>query len=230
MNFNSEETEAGEKERMRISENIKNFKKELGEVTLVAISKTKPKEDILEAYEAGQRIFGENKIQELTEKWEQLPKDIEWHMVGHVQRNKVKYMAPFVGLIHAVDSLKLLKEINKEAEKNDRIINCLLQIKIAEEESKFGISKEKAEEILKSEAYAKMNNVKIKGFMGMATFTEDESQVKKEFLYLKTIFDNLKSEFQELKILSMGMSGDYKIAVNSGSNMVRIGSAIFGER
>ena len=215
---------------MNISENINQFKKELGDVTLVAISKTKPEEDILEAYHAGQRIFGENKIQEMTEKWEQLPKDIEWHMVGHVQRNKVKYMAPFVGLIHAVDSFKLLKEVNKEAAKNDRIINCLLQIKIAEEDSKFGISKEEAREILESAESAKLNNVKITGLMGMATFTEDEAQVKQEFLYLKRMLDELKNNFPNLKILSMGMSGDYKIAVECGSNMVRIGSAIFGER
>lgn len=215
---------------MDISENIIKFKKELGEVTLVAISKTKPEGDILKAYEAGQRIFGENKIQEMTEKWEQLPKDIEWHMVGHVQRNKVKYMAPFVGLIHAVDSLKLLKEIHKEAGKNKRNINCLLQIKIAEEDSKFGISKEEAREILESEKYSKMENVTIIGLMGMATFTENEAQVKQEFSFLKTVFDDLKEEFPYLKILSMGMSGDYKIAIECGSNMVRIGSAIFGER
>ncbi len=215
---------------MSISENIKKYKAELNEVSLVAISKTKPNADLLEAYHAGQRIFGENKIQEMTEKWEELPKDIEWHMVGHVQRNKVKYMAPYVGLIHAVDSLKLLKEINKEAKKNDRVINCLLQIKIADEDSKFGISAEEAEAILKSEKLAEMENVKVTGLMGMATFTEDEEQVKKEFQYLKSLFDEFQKEFKELKTLSMGMSGDYKIAVECGSNMVRIGSAIFGER
>ena len=215
---------------MNISENIKKFKEELNDVSLVAISKTKPTSDLMEAYNAGQRIFGENKIQEMTEKWEELPKDIDWHMVGHVQRNKVKYMAPYVGLIHAIDSLKLLKEINKEAEKNDRVINCLLQIKIADEESKFGITAEEAEAILKSEKLAEMNNVKITGLMGMATFTEDKDQVKKEFQYLKSLFDEFQKKFKDLKILSMGMSGDYKIAVESGSNMVRIGSAIFGER
>ncbi|CAM4112238.1 YggS family pyridoxal phosphate-dependent enzyme [Gillisia limnaea] len=215
---------------MNISENIKKYKAELNDVSLVAISKTKPNDDLLEAYHAGQRIFGENKIQEMTEKWEELPKDIDWHMVGHVQRNKVKYMAPYVGLIHAVDSLKLLKEIDKEAKKNNRVIDCLLQIKIADEDSKFGISTEEAGEILKSEKLAAMENVKVTGLMGMATFTDDKEQVKKEFQYLKSVFDEFQKSFKELKTLSMGMSGDYKIAVECGSNMVRIGSAIFGER
>ncbi len=216
---------------MNISENIKKFKKEAGEnVTLVAISKTKPKEDILEAYEGGQRIFGENKIQEMTSKWEELPKDIEWHMVGHVQRNKVKYMAPFVSLVHAVDSLKLLKELNKEAKKNNRIIKCLLQIKIAEEDTKFGISAEEAKEILDSIAYKKFQNVEIVGLMGMATFTEDMEQVKKEFLKLKSVFDDIKKEFKNFNVLSMGMSGDYRVAIECGSNMIRIGSSIFGDR
>ncbi|MDT0650751.1 YggS family pyridoxal phosphate-dependent enzyme [Autumnicola edwardsiae] len=216
---------------MEISENIKKYKSELPEnVKLVAISKTKPNEDLMEAYEAGQRIFGENKIQEMTDKWEKLPKDIEWHMVGHVQRNKVKYMAPFVGLIHAVDSLKLLKEINKRAKNEDRTIKCLLQIKIAEEDSKFGISREEAGEILNSEVYKKMENAEVVGLMGMATFTEDESQVKSEFLKLKAIFDDFKEQYPSIQELSMGMSGDYKIAVDCGSTMVRIGSSIFGER
>ena len=216
---------------MDISENIKQYKDELPEnVKLVAISKTKPNEDILKAYRAGQRIFGENKIQEMTDKQGELPKDIEWHMVGHVQRNKVKYMAPFVSLIHAVDSLKLLKEINKRAKQNDRVIKCLLQIKIAEEDSKFGISDEEAKEILASEAYAKMENVKIIGLMGMATFTDDEDQVRSEFQYLKSVFEELKMDHPELEELSMGMSGDYKIAVDCGSTMVRIGSSIFGAR
>ncbi len=216
---------------MNISENIKKYRDDLPEnVKLVAISKTKPNEDILEAYEAGQRIFGENKIQEMTDKWEALPKDIEWHMVGHVQRNKVKYMAPFVGLIHAVDSLKLLKEINKQAKKHELLIKCLLQIKIAEEDSKFGISAEEAEEILASEAYQKMKNTKVIGLMGMATFTDDEKQVSSEFQYLKKVFDKLKESYPALEELSMGMSGDYKLAVANGSSMVRIGSSIFGER
>lgn len=215
---------------MNISENIKKYKEELGEVNLVAVSKTKPTKDILEAYEVGQRMFGENKIQEMTEKWEELPKDIEWHMVGHVQRNKVKYMAPYVGLIHAVDSLKLLKEINKEAGKNDRTINCLLQIKIAEEDSKFGISEQEAREILDSEKLKTFKNVSVIGLMGMATFTEDENQVKQEFQYLKTLFDQFKKDFSTFNVLSMGMSGDYKIAISCGSTMVRIGTSIFGER
>lgn len=216
---------------MDIAANIRKYKEELEDkVTLVAISKTKPESDVMTAYNAGQRIFGENKVQELTDKWEALPKDIEWHMVGHVQRNKVKYMAPFVQLIHAVDSLKLLKEINKEARKNERTINCLLQIKIAQEESKFGLSFDQAKEILSSEAVSKYKHVKIIGLMGMATYTDDTEQVKKEFLKLKEAFDDLKKENQEFRILSMGMSGDYKIAVECGSNMVRIGSSIFGER
>ena len=216
---------------MNISEIIHNYKAELGpNVTLVAISKTKPSSDILEAYNAGQKIFGENKIQEMTDKWEELPKDIEWHMVGHVQTNKVKYMAPFVSLVHAVDSLKLLKEIDKEAKKNNRVINCLLQIKIADEDSKFGVSIEEARKILVSQEFSKLNNVKVTGLMGMATFTNDMEQVKNEFQYLKENFDALKTEYPGLETLSMGMSADYKIAVECGSNMVRIGSAIFGVR
>jgi len=216
---------------MNISENIQKYKEELGqEVSLVAISKTKPISDILEAYESGQRIFGENKIQEMTEKWEALPKDIEWHMVGSVQRNKVKYMASYVDLVHTVDSLKLLKEINKEARKNERSISCLLQIKIAEEDSKSGISTEEAKGILNSEEFLTMQNVKVVGLMGMATFTEDMEQVKKEFQTLNSVFKEFKIKYPQLKILSMGMSGDYKIAVDCGSNMVRIGSAIFGGR
>jgi len=216
---------------MNISENIKKYHQELPEgVKLVAISKTKPNEDLMEAYQAGQRIFGENKIQEMTAKWEELPKDIEWHMVGHVQRNKVKYMAPFVHLIHAVDSLKLLKEISKRAKEHDRSIQCLLQIKIAEEDSKFGISREEAREILESDVYAEMKNARIVGLMGMATFTEDEQQVREEFDRLKAAFNHFSEDFPELKEISMGMSGDYRIAIDSGSTMVRIGSSIFGER
>jgi len=216
---------------MNISENIQKYKEELGpNVRLVAISKTKPISDILEAYKAGQRIFGENKIQEMSAKWEALPKDIEWHMVGSVQRNKVKYMAPYVDLVHTVDSLKLLKEINKEAGKNERNISCLLQIKIAEEDSKSGISAEEAKEILSSEEFSKMQHVKVVGLMGMATFTEDMEQVKKEFQALNSVFKEFKKDYPQLTTLSMGMSGDYKIAVDCGSNMVRIGSAIFGGR
>ena len=216
---------------MTITENIKKYKAELPEtVKLVAISKTKPNEDLLEAYRAGQRIFGENKIQEMTDKWEDLPKDIEWHMVGHVQTNKVKYMAPYVSLIHAVHKMKLLKEIDKRARENERSIDCLLQIKIAEEDSKFGTSAANAREILESEAYKEMENVKIIGLMGMATFTDDEEQVKAEFQFLQKTFKEFQQDFPELTELSMGMSGDYKLALECGTTMVRIGSSIFGER
>ena len=214
---------------MTISENLKKFKEELPkDVTLVAVSKTKPVSDLMEAYHAGQRIFGENKIQEMEAKWQEMPKDVEWHMIGHVQRNKVKYMAPFVHLIHAVDSLKLLNEINKEAIKNNRTINCLLQIKIAEEESKFGLDEADAASLLASEAVKKLQNVKIVGLMGMATFTEDEKQIAAEFQKLKKLYDHFKIDNSELSILSMGMSGDYKIAIENGSTMIRVGSAIFG--
>jgi len=216
---------------MTISENLKNFKKALPkDVTLVAVSKTKPVSDLMEAYHAGQRVFGENKIQEMEAKWQKMPEDIEWHMIGHVQRNKVKYMAPFVSLIHAVDSLKLLKEINKEALKNNRTIKCLLQIKIAEEESKFGMDEADAASLLASEAFKKLQNIKIVGLMGMATFTDDERQISEEFQKLKDVFEKFKIQDPRFKILSMGMSGDYKIAIEHGSNMVRVGSAIFGER
>lgn len=216
---------------MNIAENIKRIKAEIPEqVTLVAVSKTKPESDILEAYNAGQRIFGENKIQEMTEKWEKLPKDIQWHMIGHVQRNKVKYMAEFVDLIHAVDSLKLLKEIDKQAQKYERSISCLLQIKIAEEDTKYGINVDEAESILQSDTLRKMTHVKVVGLMGMATFTENEEQIKEEFSFLSTTFEALKSRYNSFTTLSMGMSGDYKIAIDCGSTMIRVGSSIFGER
>ncbi|AFL82643.1 pyridoxal phosphate enzyme, YggS family [Aequorivita sublithincola DSM 14238] len=216
---------------MTISENLEKFKTELpADVTLVAVSKTKPVSDLMEAYNSGQRVFGENKIQEMETKWREMPKDIEWHMIGHVQRNKVKYMAPFVRLIHAVDSFKLLKEINKEAKKNERTINCLLQIKIAEEESKFGMDEADAATLLASEEIKKLQNIKIVGLMGMATFTDDDEQVSEEFQKLKKIFDEFKVHDSGFKILSMGMSGDYKLAIENGSNMVRVGSAIFGDR
>lgn len=216
---------------MIVSENLKKLNKELpNNVTLIAVSKTKPVSDLMEAYNAGQRTFGENKIQEMEAKWQEMPKDVEWHMIGHVQRNKVKYMAPFVSLIHAVDSLKLLKEINKEAEKNKRSIDCLLQIKIAEEDSKFGMNEADAAKLLASEEYRKLQNLNIVGLMGMATFTEDKKQISEEFQKLKKIYDRLKILNPEFRILSMGMSGDYKIAIENGSNMVRVGSAIFGER
>jgi len=219
---------------MSIQSNINIIKSTLPEnVTLVAVSKTKPVSDLLEAYEAGQRIFGENKIQEMTDKWEQMPKDIQWHMIGHVQSNKVKFMAPFVDLIHGVDSLKLLQEINKQALKNNRIIDCLLQIYIAEEETKFGLDENELNELLSSSDFKVMKNIRILGLMGMATFTEDQNQIKKEFTHLKSIFDSIqKIENENLKLdtISMGMSGDYKLAIECGSTMVRIGSSIFGGR
>tara|TARA_R110002012_G_scaffold112890_2_gene258782 strand:+ start:4475 stop:5134 length:660 start_codon:yes stop_codon:yes gene_type:complete len=216
---------------MTIAENLKKFNSELPtNVTLVAVSKTKPVSDLMEAYNAGQRVFGENKIQEMEAKWQEMPKDVEWHMIGHVQRNKVKYMAPFVSLIHAVDSLKLLKEINKEAKKNERIIECLLQIKIAEEDSKFGMDQGDAAALIASEDFKKFQNIKVIGLMGMATFTEDEKQVSEEFQRLKKIYDQFRIINPEFTILSMGMSGDHKIAIANGSNMIRVGSAIFGER
>lgn len=215
---------------MKISDNLKKLKNELPEhISLVAVSKTKSVEDILEAYNAGQRIFGENKIQEMVSKWQKMPTDIEWHMIGHVQRNKVKFMAPFVKLIHAVDSLKLLREIDKEAKKNERTINCLLQIKIAQEESKYGMDGNDAIELLDSEAFKNLKNIKIVGLMGMATFTENKKQISEEFANLKRIFDSIK-EKHDLSVLSMGMSGDYNLAIENGSNMLRIGSAIFGDR
>jgi pyridoxal phosphate enzyme (YggS family) len=216
---------------MSISENLQNITASIPEkVTLVAVSKTKPNEDLLEAYEAGQRVFGENKVQEMTRKWEELPKDIEWHMIGHVQRNKVKYMAEFVSLVHGVDSFRLLKEINKQGAKYDRIIPCLLQMHIAEEDTKFGLDKKELDEIISSAEFKSMEHIKIKGLMGMATFTQDKNQVRKEFKSLKNIFDELKSTLADIDTLSMGMSGDYKIAMEEGSTMVRIGSSIFGSR
>ncbi|GAA3768900.1 YggS family pyridoxal phosphate-dependent enzyme [Flavobacterium ginsengiterrae] len=219
---------------MSIQSNLNTIKASLPEhVTLVAVSKTKPVSDLMQAYEAGQRIFGENKIQEMTEKWEQMPKDIQWHMIGHVQSNKVKFMAPYVTLIHGVDSLKLLQEINKQALKNNRTIDCLLQIYIAEEESKFGLDENELNELLTSVEFKELKNIRILGLMGMATFTEDQNQIKKEFTHLKSIFDSiqtLKTENCELNTVSMGMSGDYQLAIECGSTMVRIGSSIFGGR
>ncbi|HJS00688.1 MAG TPA: YggS family pyridoxal phosphate-dependent enzyme [Flavobacterium sp.] len=218
---------------MSIANNLNKIKNTLPEhVTLVAVSKTKPISDLMEAYNAGQRIFGENKIQEMTDKYEEMPKDIQWHMIGHVQTNKVKYMAPYVSLIHGVDSFKLLKEINKQAAKNNRIINCLLQIHIAEEETKFGLDEAELDEMLKQIQHDKetFRNIKIAGLMGMATFTENQNQIKKEFLRLKSIFDKLNTEHFKLNTLSMGMSGDYELAISCGSTMVRIGSSIFGNR
>ena len=219
---------------MSIQENLLKIKATLpSHVTLVAVSKTKPISDLMQAYEGGQRVFGENKIQEMTEKWEQMPKDIQWHMIGHIQSNKVKYMAPYVSLIHGVDSLKLLEEINKQAQKNNRIIDCLLQLHIAEEETKFGLNEEELSKLLQSEIFGNLKNIKIVGLMGMATFTENQTQIKREFQHLKTIFDNNQqatTDNRHLTTLSMGMSGDYQLAIECGSTMVRIGSSIFGGR
>ncbi len=219
---------------MSIKDNLLKIKSSLPEnVTLVAVSKTKPVSDLMEAYNAGERVFGENKIQEMSEKWEQMPKDIQWHMIGHIQTNKVKFMAPYVSLIHGVDSLKLLEEINKQALKNNRIIDCLLQIHIAEEETKFGLNEDELQNLLASESFINLKNIKIVGLMGMATFTENQNQIKKEFEHLKSIFDTKKSLSIvncQLSILSMGMSGDYQLAIECGSTMVRIGSSIFGGR
>ena len=219
---------------MSIKNNLQTIKNNLPEhVTLVAVSKTKPVSDLQEAYDAGQRIFGENKIQEMADKFEVLPKDIEWHMIGHVQTNKVKYMAPFVSLIHGCESFKLLKEINKQAKKHDRTINCLLQIKIAKEDTKFGMHPDNASTLLQSEELKALENICITGVMGMATFTDDTNQVEEEFKTLKQTFEDLKdlnTNNCDLKTISMGMSGDYKLAIENGSTMVRVGSSIFGSR
>jgi len=217
-----------------IKQNLLNIQSQLPKnVTLVAVSKTKPVADLMEAYNAGQRVFGENYVQELVEKQEALPKDIQWHFIGHLQSRKVKLIAPFVNLIHGVDSLKLLHEINKEAQKHNRVIDCLLQIFIAEEESKFGLDEKELTEILSSEEFKNLKNIRIVGLMGMATFTDNQDQIKKEFQNLKTIFDKvsqLKTENCHLNTISMGMSGDYQLAIECGSTMVRIGSSIFGVR
>ena len=212
-----------------ISDNLKSILSKLPKsVTLVAVSKTKPNAAIMEAYDAGHRVFGENKVQDMVAKSEELPSDIQWHMIGHLQTNKVKYIAPFVSLIHGVDSLKLIKEIDKRAAQNNRIIDCLLQIHIAEEETKFGLSDIEATQVL---AYAKhLKNVRIKGLMGMATNTRDESIVRNEFAGLKELFLKFQSVSEHLQIISMGMSTDYEIAIEQGSTMVRVGSAIFGRR
>jgi pyridoxal phosphate enzyme (YggS family) len=203
-------------------------------VTLVAVSKTKPVEDILSIYQCGQKVFGENKVQELCSKFESMPKDIEWHLIGHLQTNKVKYIAPFVSLIHAVDSLKLLQEINKQAQKHNRVINCLLQIYIAKEESKFGLDFDEAISILHSQEFVALEHINIVGLMGMATNTDDQSIVKKEFTHLEKFYQELKKDNTiahcNFSILSMGMSNDYALAIDCGSNMVRIGSSIFGNR
>jgi pyridoxal phosphate enzyme (YggS family) len=216
---------------MSIKKQLQELKSVLPkQVTLVAVSKTKPVQDLMKAYDVGQRIFGENKVQEMVEKYQQMPKDIQWHMIGHVQRNKVKYMAPFVDLIHGVDSLKLLSEINKQALKNNRCINGLLQIKIAAEDSKFGMTKNDAIQLMKSSEIKSLKNIKIKGVMGMATFTDDQNKIRKEFETLKSTFSELKSIQDSMHIISMGMSGDYPLAIECGSTMIRVGSHIFGAR
>ncbi|MEO6305172.1 MAG: YggS family pyridoxal phosphate-dependent enzyme [Bacteroidia bacterium] len=214
-----------------IKENLDKIKKQIpSNVVLVAVSKTKPNQAITEAYEAGQKDFGENYVQELVDKHEQLPKDIRWHFIGHLQSNKVKYIAPFVHLIHGVDSVKLLQEVNKQAQKNNRVINCLLQIYIAQEETKFGFSFEECELFLKSELFSQLKNIKILGFMAMASNTENEDQIRKEFHSLKEFADKSLIFNPSSLILSYGMSSDHKIAIEEGSTMIRIGSSIFGER
>jgi len=221
---------------MSIADNIINLKKETGtlKATLLAVSKTKPTEDILQAYNAGQRLFGENQVQELVEKYEQLPKDIEWHLIGHLQTNKVKYIAPFVSMIQSVDSMKLLQEINKHALKHNRIIDCLLQIYIADEETKFGLGFDEAIELLRSDEFAQLKNIRICGLMGIATNTDNEKQIGDEYYELDTFYKGIKQSFfrkeKSFNVLSMGMSSDYKIAIEKGSNMVRLGSNIFGTR
>lgn len=219
---------------MSISDNLSAYKSQIGNnVTLVAVSKTKPIEDLQEAYDAGQRVFGENKAQEMTSKYEALPKDIQWHMIGHLQRNKVKYIAPYVSLIHSVDSVRLLKEIDKEAKKNNRIIDCLLQIYIAKEESKFGLDETEAIDLIEN-ILPELKNIQLVGLMGMATNTENNKTIENEFKELDKFFKYLKNNqlktSSNFQILSMGMSGDYSLAISCGSNMIRIGSAIFGSR
>ncbi|TCV18638.1 hypothetical protein EDC17_101040 [Sphingobacterium alimentarium] len=221
---------------MSITTNIEEIQNELKPigVTLVAISKTKPLEDIQEAYDAGQRIFGENLVQDMVDKYEQLPKDIQWHMVGHLQTNKVKYIAPFIAMIESVDSLKVLKEINKQATKNNRVIDCLLQIFIADEDTKFGLDHVELIELLESEEFATLENIRIRGLMGIATNTDNEKVIKEEFYELKMLFDGIKVSYfrkeDSFDTLSMGMSSDYKIAIEQGSNMIRLGSTLFGKR
>ena len=220
---------------MTIAEQIKNITSSLPTTTrLIAVSKTKPVEDIQEAYNAGQRVFGEHKALEMRDKHEALPKDIEWHFIGHLQTNKIKYIIPYVSLIHSIDSLNLLKEVNKEATKKGRKVDCLLQFHIAQEDTKFGLSYEEAEQLLSSTEYKQMENIRIVGVMGMATFTDNNTQVSAEFGSLRTIFDRLKKEYfsaeESFCELSMGMSDDYHLAIEQGSTLVRVGSAIFGKR
>ena len=221
---------------MSIADNIRSLKNETESihVTLIAVSKTKSNDEILQAYHAGQRLFGENMVQELVEKFESLPKDIEWHLIGHLQTNKVKYIAPFISMIQSVDSLKLLQEIDKHAEKNKRVIDCLLQVYIADEETKYGLGFDELIELLRSEEFASLQHIRIRGLMGIATNTENEKQLKDEFYELRTFFEGVKQSFfrkdSSFDTLSMGMSSDYKIAIENGSNMIRLGSTIFGQR
>lgn len=218
---------------MSIAQNIQQIQNSLGpNAKLIAVTKTKPVAMLMEAYEAGFKRYGENKVQEMVTKYEQMPKDIEWHLIGHLQTNKVKYMASFVAMIHSVDSLKLLQEINKQAAKNERVIDCLLQIFIAQEETKFGLSESEAKELLTSEGFKALKNVRIVGLMGMASNTDDTAQIREEFRRLKQFFDELNATIcaNSLTELSMGMSSDYPIAVEEGSTLVRVGSAIFGSR
>ncbi len=221
---------------MSIADNIKSLKNETNtiKVQLIAVSKTKSAEEIKEAYDAGQRLFGENMVQELVDKYEKLPKDIEWHLIGHLQSNKVKYIAPFISIIQSVDSLRLLQEIDKHAQKNDRVIDCLLQVYIADEETKYGLGFDEIIDLLRSDEYTGLGHVRIRGLMGIATNTDNEKQVREEFYELKTFFDGIKqSYFRQdplFDTLSMGMSADYKIAIEQGSNMVRLGSTVFGQR
>jgi PLP dependent protein len=210
-----------------VAHNLLELKKELpSHVKLIAVSKTYPADVVKLAYDAGQRIFGENKVQEMCDKYEQLPKDIEWHLIGHLQSNKVKYMAPFVSLIHSVDSLKLLQEINKQALKNNRVIDCLLQIYIAQEDTKFGLSEEECHALLASEEYKQLKNIRVIGLMGMASNTDNREQIHREFKALK----KLKDQYPQFTEMSCGMSSDYKIAIEEGSTMIRVGSSIFGKR
>lgn len=220
---------------MDVAGNLQNLKNNLPEeMCLVAVSKTKPEDIILEAYNAGHRVFGENKVQELVRKYENLPKDIEWHMIGHLQTNKIKYIAPFIRLIHSIDSMKLLSAVNKEAARNNRVIDCLFQLKIASEESKFGLSRESLENVLRSDEYKSMSNIRITGLMGMATYTDETGIIKNEFNYLSAVFNDIKNDYfrgvKYFKEKSMGMSEDYPLAIESGSTMIRIGSLIFGSR
>jgi len=220
---------------MSVQQNLTELKQELpAGCKLIAVSKNQPAEKIMEAYNSGHRIFGENRVQELTGKYELLPKDIEWHLIGHLQSNKVKYIVPFVSMIHSIDSPRLLEEINKQAKKANRVVACLLQVHIAEEDTKFGFSPEEVTDLINAPVWQALTHVKIQGLMGMATFTDDQQQVRREFRSLRSIFDNLRSRQLPAQVtmqeLSMGMSGDYKLAIEEGSTMVRVGTAIFGER